>query len=62
VLILGNSGDDQLVGSSTGETWIIGGVGGSNAINGKGGIGFIQKRGNRNDTTVNASKYTVAGK
>jgi hypothetical protein len=62
VLILGNGGNDQLVGSSTGESWIIGGLGGSNIINGKGGVGFIQKRGNRNDSTINASKYTVAGK
>jgi hypothetical protein len=48
------------VGSATSETRIIGGTGGSNAINGKGGTGFIQKRGDHNDTVVNASKYTIA--
>jgi hypothetical protein len=31
-----------------------------NTINGKGGTGFIQKRGNANDTIVNAANYTKA--
>jgi hypothetical protein len=44
------------------KTWIIGGTGGTNAINGKGGTGFIQKRGNHKDTVVNAAHYTIAPK
>ena len=62
VLQIGNSGNDQLVGTNAagGETWIISGTGGANAINGKGGVGFIQKRGDANDTIVNAANYTKA--
>ncbi len=66
VLLIGNaSGNDNLVGSALGgETWIIGGASGSNTINGNsssGGHGFIQERGDTNDTLVNASSnYTVA--
>ena len=32
----------------------------TNTINGKGGTGFIQKRGNANDTITNAANYTKA--
>jgi hypothetical protein len=61
VLLIGNTGNDQLVGSGVGgETWIISGLHGTNTINGKGGTGFIQKRGNANDTIVNAANYTKA--
>jgi hypothetical protein len=61
VLLIGNKGNDQLNGSSAGETWIIGGVGGVNTINGENGTGFIQERGNASDTLVNVgSGYTVA--
>jgi hypothetical protein len=61
VLLIGNKGNDQLNGSSTGETWIIGGVGGSNVINGNNATaGFIQERGNTNNTLINDSNYTVA--
>jgi hypothetical protein len=63
VLLIGNKGNDQLNGSSVGETWIIGGVGGVNTINGENGTGFIQERGNASDTLVNVgSGYTVAPK
>jgi hypothetical protein len=63
VLLLGNSGNDQLVGSSSGgETWIIGGTPGSNAINGNNGTGFIEERGDTSDTVILASGYTVAPK
>jgi hypothetical protein len=61
VLLIGNKGNDQLNGTSgSGETWIIGGVGGSNVINGKNGTGFIQERGNASDSVINATSYTVA--
>ena len=62
MLLIGNSGNDQLVGTTAagGETWIISGKPGTNAINGKGGTGFIQKRGNANDTITNAANYTKA--
>lgn len=61
VLLLGNKGNDQLVGHhSGGETWIISGTGGANTINGKGGIGFIQRRGDHKDAIINASQYTKA--
>jgi hypothetical protein len=61
VLIIGNKGNDQLVGSASGETWIIGGTPGNNVINENGGTGFLQERGNANDTIVNSSvNYTVA--
>lgn len=62
VLLIGNKGNDQLVGTSdpSGETWIIGGSPGSNVINGKNGIGFIQERGNASDSVINATSYTVA--
>jgi hypothetical protein len=60
VLLLGNASSDQLVGSSTGETWIIGGTPGNNLINGNNGTGFIQERGNGNDTLINADNDTVA--
>jgi len=62
VLLIGNAGNDQLVGTNAngGETWIIGGKPGANAINGKGGVGFIQKRGNASDTITNAANYTKA--
>jgi hypothetical protein len=60
VLLIGNSGNDQLVGSSTGETWMIGGRPGHNTFNGSGGTGYIQERGNPNDTLVNTGGYTVA--
>jgi hypothetical protein len=59
-LLIGNKGNDQLNGSSTSETWIIGGVGGTNVMNGENGTGFIQERGNTNDTLINTSGYTVA--
>ena len=59
-LLIGNKGNDQLNGASTGEAWIIGGAGGSNLINGHGGTGFIQERGNTNDTLLNTGGYTVA--
>jgi hypothetical protein len=61
VLLIGNAtGADQLVGSSTGgETWIIGGADGNNLINGNNGTGFIQERGDANDTVINDSNYTV---
>lgn len=64
VLLIGNGGNDQLVGTAaTGsETWIIGGKAGANAINGKGGTGFIQKRGDKKDTMVNVAHYTIAAK
>ena len=62
VLLIGNAtGNDQLVGSSAGgETWIISGTSGANAINGNNGTGYIQERGDTNDTVINASSYTVA--
>lgn len=64
VLLIGNKNNDQLNGSGAGgETWIIGGVGGTNTINGKatsGGTGFIQERGNANDTLVDTGGYVVA--
>ncbi len=62
VLLIGNAGNDQLVGTTAakGETWIISGTGGANAINGKGGVGFIQKRGDAHDTITNAANYTKA--
>jgi hypothetical protein len=62
VLLIGNAGNDQLVGTKTvgSETWIISGKPGANAINGKGGTGFIQKRGDHNDTITNAAHYTIA--
>ena len=59
-LLIGNKGNDQLNGASTGEAWIIGGVGGTNVINGHNGTGFVQERGNTNDTLINTSGYTVA--
>jgi hypothetical protein len=60
VLLLGNKGNDQLIGSSSGETWIIAGSG-NNVINGNNGTGYIQERGNSaNDTLVNTSGYTIA--
>jgi hypothetical protein len=64
VLLIGNGGNDQLVGTAGAgsKTWIIGGTRGANAINGKGGTGFIQKRGDHRDTVVNASHYTIAAK
>jgi len=60
VLLIGNKGNDQLVGSSAGETWMIGGSPGHNTFNGSNGTGFIQERGNTNDTLVGTSGYTVA--
>jgi hypothetical protein len=61
VLLIGNNGNDQLVGSASGgETWIIAGTVGSNVINGNNGTGYIQPRGNTHDTVINASSYTVA--
>ncbi|HSZ28866.1 MAG TPA: hypothetical protein VK784_03800 [Pseudonocardiaceae bacterium] len=50
VLEIGNSGNDQLVGTTAagGETWIISGT------------GFIQKRGDANDTITNAANYNKA--
>ena len=61
VLLIGNSGNDQLVGSvSNGETWIIAGNPGHNVINGNNGTGYIQLRGNANDTVTNAGTYTIA--
>jgi hypothetical protein len=61
VLLIGNKGNDQLVGSASGETWIIGAAGnGSNVINGNGGSGYIQERGDSNDTLIGTSGYTVA--
>jgi Ca2+-binding RTX toxin-like protein len=62
VLLIGNAGNDQLVGTSAagGETWIISGKPGANVINGKGGKGYIQRRGNKNDTIINAASYTKA--
>jgi hypothetical protein len=61
VLLIGNNnGNDTLVGSSTGETWIIGGLHGNNTINGSNGTGYIQERGDPNDTLINDSGYTVA--
>jgi hypothetical protein len=63
VLLIGNKGNDQLAGSSAGgETWIIGGNPGHNAVNGNGGTGYIQLRGNPNDTLTNAAGYTVASR
>jgi hypothetical protein len=32
----------------------------ANVINGKGGTGFIQKRGDHHDTVIKASRYTIA--
>ena len=40
---------------------MVGGAG-KDTINGKGGIGFIQKRGNHHDTGINAAHYTIAPK
>lgn len=62
VLLIGNAGNDQLVGTTAagGETWIISGKPGANAINGKGGNGYIQRRGNAKDTIINATNYTKA--
>jgi len=60
VLLLGNNGNDQLVGSSVGETWVIARNPGANVINGRNGMGFIEERNNPNDTLVNTSGYTVA--
>jgi hypothetical protein len=61
VLLIGNTtGNDHLIGSSSGETWIISGTQGANAINGNNGTGYIQERGDTSDTLINASNYTVA--
>jgi hypothetical protein len=61
VLLIGNSGNDQLIGNASGgSTWIIGGSPGSNVINGNNGTGFIELRGNTNDTVLNSSNDTVA--
>lgn len=62
VLLIGNAtGNDDLVGSTLGgETWIIGGTSGNNNINGNNGTGYIQERGDTNDTVINATDYTVA--
>jgi hypothetical protein len=63
VLLIGNTntGNDQLVGSSAGgETWIIGNTSGANAINGNNGTGYIQERGDPNDTLTGTGGYTVA--
>jgi hypothetical protein len=63
VLLIGNKGNDQLVGSgvSGSETWIIGLAGtGHNVINENGGTGFLQERGDPNDTIINSGSYTVA--
>ncbi len=60
VLIIGNKGNDQLIGSASGETWIIGGTTGNNLINGNGGIGFIQQRGDSSDTLIGTTNDTVA--
>jgi hypothetical protein len=62
VLLIGNAGNDQLVGTAAAgsETWIISGKPGANAINGKGGTGFIQRRGDSSDTITNAANYTKA--
>jgi hypothetical protein len=60
VLFIGNAGNDDLVGSSGGETWIISGTVGANTINGNSGTGYIQERGDTSDTVTNASNYTVA--
>jgi Ca2+-binding RTX toxin-like protein len=62
VLIIGNKGNDQLVGSAVGgsETWIIGGTPGNNVINENDGDGFLQERGNTNDSVINPGSYTTA--
>ncbi|MHB1584377.1 MAG: autotransporter outer membrane beta-barrel domain-containing protein [Acidimicrobiales bacterium] len=60
VLLLGNNGNDQLIGSATGSTWIIGGTTGSNLVNGNGGPGYLQERGDPNDTLIGTANYTVA--
>jgi hypothetical protein len=62
VLIIGNKGNDQLVGSAVAgsETWIIGGTPGSNVINENGGTGFLQERGNTDTINNSSSRYTVA--
>jgi len=62
VLLIGNGGNDQLIGSSTGETWMIGGRPGFNTFNGNNGTGFIQERGDKNDTVTKAAGYTIAKK
>ncbi len=64
MLLIGNGGNDQLVGTAAAgsETWIIGGTRGANVINGKGGTGFIQKRGDRHDTVLRAAHYAIAAK
>jgi hypothetical protein len=64
VLLIGNNGNDQLVGtsSSAGETWMIGGRPGHNAFNGSNGHGYIQERANPNDTVIHAANYTIATK
>jgi hypothetical protein len=60
VLLIGNRGNDQLVGSGAGETWIIGGTPGNNVINEEGGTGFLQERGNGNDLIIDSGTYTTA--
>ncbi len=60
VLLIGNGGNDQLNGSSTGQTWMIGGRPGTNTFNGNNGTGYIQERGNLHDTLVGTAGYTVA--
>jgi hypothetical protein len=60
VLLIGNNGNDQLNGSGTGVTWMIGGRKGTNTLNGNNGSGFIEERGNPNDTLIGTAGYTVA--
>jgi hypothetical protein len=54
VLIIGNKGNDQLVGSA------VGGTPGNNVINENDGDGFLQERGNTNDSVINPGSYTTA--
>lgn len=58
-LLLGNAGSDQLIGSTSGTTYIIIGGMGTNTVNGNGGAGFIQER-NTMPTLVNTGGDTIA--
>lgn len=60
VLLIANNGHDALVGSNGGETWMVGSAKGADHFNGNGGTGYLQERGNANDTQIGTGNYTVA--
>lgn len=61
VLLLGNrAGEDQLNGSATGHTWIITGTTGHNVVDGNGGSGYAQLRGDTYDRLITTANYVIA--